>query len=268
MNADLQAIKDACDKVEATLEHQDALNVALTQQIDLLKSQASAKSKPTVYPGMEKFEVFLQDKKIPFQWIQPGNVGNTGGGSSSAHGTFSWTPGSNGTLITVVPKNISPKSDNFFFYSVLPYPTIVPSRLRFAAGNYSVITAKDWQNSQQIEFQIEEFRDGFQYTCGWAVNPSLGLRYWAGADKWQNLNKSITPVGQTSFMAEYSLDHDAHTFTIEWIVVNGELIPVGKTIAAFPSADRHEFSIAVQLDGKASAPSYSAILKDLVAEWQ
>ena len=248
-------------------------NDSLKQQLaNQPKPSASLPTKPTVYAGLHAILLFPQDRKIPFQWIQPGNVGNTGGGSSAVHGMETWSvvPGKP-TEITVAPKSIAPKSDNFFNYMVLPYPKTSPHRLRFTAGNYGAKTPEDWAKCQQLEWQIEEFRDGFQYTCAWCVNPKTGLNYWAGAKKWQPFlaGASVKSLISPSFvMCEFSLDHDAHTYTYEWITIGSTTIPAGITVPCVAAPGRKEYSISVQPDCQANASPYTVLLDNLSAEWE
>lgn len=270
--ADFTAASAIDEQREADLAAKDATIQGLQKQLAAIPKIPSFR-KPTVHAGLHCYQLFTADKKIPFQWIQPGNVGNTGGGSSAAHGSETWKviPGQP-TEIAVTPKNIAPKSDDFFNYMILPYPSAAPNRFRFTAGNYGTKTDADWSKCQQLECQIEEFRDGFQYTCAWACNPHTGMMYWAGAKKWQPFigGSAIKAfISPNSFIAEFSLDHDAHTYTYEWIYVNGQMLQVGITIpcvAARP--DRKEFSISVQPDCQASASPYVVLLDDLFAEWQ
>lgn len=258
----------------------DATELAATkQQLSqtqnaLIAAQSILQRKPVIYSGIEKFGLFVADKKIPFQWIQPGNTGNTGGGSSASHGSETWVPGPGGTIITATPKNIAPASDNFDNYMVLPFPAVPPRRQRTTAKNYSCKTPADWALSQQLEGPVLEYiGGGFQSTCAWRFNPHTGLGYWNGSS-WVTFLVNGSPVmvdmGQpTMLIGEYSLDQVAHTFTYEWVVINGICYPVGVTVPAVPfAASANQWSVAVQLDCQAGAPVYSAILDGLSVEWQ
>ena len=242
--------------------------IADAAQLDTQLSIASKKSKPTVYAGLEKLPIGPDDKTL-FRWAQPGNTGNTGGGSPKPHGTYTWTPGPAGTKISIKPAGAY---DNFFFYCPMTYPTVPPSRLRFTAGDWSAATSGDWNKSQQMEWQVEEFRSGFQYTCGGAVNPQSGLMYWAGAKKWQAFpgGSNINSLGAPAFIqCEYTLDQTAHTFRLEWIVFNGVMMPAGITILAVQAPiSKQEYSISVQMDANSSAQAYSGLLNNLSAEWE
>lgn len=221
----------------------------------------------TIYAGLEKYALFTKDQKIPFQWIQPGNTGNTGGGSGKPHGTTIWTPTATGTVIQFDPK---PNYDTGDHYMVLPYPTQPPKRLRTTCGNWSALTPADWAKSQQMEGPVAEYvGQGYQYTCAWACNPKDGLRYWAGAQKWQSLkNVTVSLANPIFWVYECSLDALRHTFTYKWLVINGQKIDVNIEVPAVLHPSKQEYSIAVQMDGNKVGDAYSALLSNLVTEWE
>src|SRR6476469_742519 len=81
----------------AQIATEEAASLSLHQQLaatqqSLIAAESILQRKPVIYAGLEKFGLFTADKKIPFQWIQPGNTGNSGGGSPLSHGTETWTP--------------------------------------------------------------------------------------------------------------------------------------------------------------------------------
>src|SRR6185437_12033110 len=194
--ANADALQQQLDEITADDTSLAAkLKDSLNQITGYQKQVAQLALPPTAYFGLEKNALFLADKKIPFQWIQPGNAGNTGGPQPGvAHGTCSWTPGAGpngGTLAKISPAKAF---DNFEFYMVLPDPGDDLRRMRWA-GDFYCPTPADWNASQQLELQRERIRYGFKYTGAWAFNPKAGLHYWAGAQKWQPfLNPSGSPI--------------------------------------------------------------------------
>lgn len=273
-----QAIQKASSNIDADSLILDGAITGYQETINALNDQISQMTgrKPVIYAGLQSYNLFTKDQKIPFQWIQAGNSGNSGGSSPLPHGTCTWaaTPGQP-TLIGVKPVNISPKSDNFFFYMVLPYPTLPPMRMRFGSGNYAAKSPADWAKSQQMEFQTEFKGGGYQYTNGWRISPTLGLGYFDKLNEtWKQFLVNGKPVLQnmgtsTNWLAECSMDTTKHTITFEWIVVENQFYKVGATLAAntISSAEK-EFSVSVQLDCQANALPYSAVLDALTAEWQ
>jgi len=106
--ANADALQQQLDEITADDTSLAAkLKDSLNQITGYQKQVAQLALPPTAYFGLEKNALFLADKKIPFQWIQPGNAGNTGGPQPGvAHGTCSWTPGAGpngGTLAKISP---------------------------------------------------------------------------------------------------------------------------------------------------------------------
>lgn len=248
---------------------QDKLD-AQAAQIFELETELSLLTNQTVFSELQSIPVYPKDTKTPFQWIQPGNTGNTGGGSSLPHGTFTWSPSRVGeTRITVHPVNIDgKKSDDFFFYCILPYRG-TPTKFTWECDNYSAASSQSWQNSQQFEFQNELIADGFQNIFAWRIHPSKGLGYYDknSVDKWndfkpQGSNILIDLSKPTAFKSVCSIDRANHTVILETIKVNNQEYEAGITINA-TSQTGTQFSTAVQLDGKPTGVSYDAILDGL-----
>lgn len=272
-------VQGIIDGAAQTIQGLKDTNQTLTNQNQTFAAQLTTERarKPVTYFSLEKNQLFAADKKIPFQWIQPGNTGNTGGGSPLPHGTETWVTGPGGTIITSVPQNIAPRSDNFDNYMVLPYPTLPPRRMRTWVKNYSARTPADWAKSQQMEGPVIEYKGGgAQYTCAWSFNPKTGLHYWGGATgTWiQFLDSTGSPIminldGPTYIEHETSLDQNAKTFTYQWVLINGRLILANKKVnaVAIPTSVQ-EHTIAVQLDCQPAAPSYQAVLDGLNTEWE
>ena len=135
---DAQDILATLPNAQNVYDQDSAVIAGLNSQLVIANARM-----PHTYFSLEKYGLFAADKKIPFQWIQPGNTGNTGGGSNLAHGSETWTITPNGTIMAVSPKNIAPRSDNFDNYMVLPFPEVPPKRQRAWADNYSCQTPAD-----------------------------------------------------------------------------------------------------------------------------
>lgn len=277
-NPDLQNAEKSLNLADQTFTQNAQQMAQYQKQITALQNQVASLTgrKTTIYANLHSYSLFAKDQKIPFQWIQPSNTGNTGGASPLPHGTSIWTTAQGQpTLINIKPVNIAPQSDNFFYYMVLPFPSEPPVRMRFTSGNYAAKSATDWSKSQQIENQVEYIGGGFQYTPGWSVNPQHGLQYYDKKnEKWVQFLNNGKPVMinmglPTNWMCECSMDVDEATLTFEWIVIQNQFYKVGITLPAKPfSPATNQFSVSVQLDGQASASSYTGILDALTAEWQ
>lgn len=224
------------------------------------------------WPLIEHTDLHLEQlipgtKEVLFKWLQPGNVGNTGGGSALPHGTSIWaTALGSATVITVKPVAIDSKqSDDFYYYMLLPFPASTPRRFIWKASNYSCRTAADWANCQALEFQNEIIIAGHVHNMGWQFNPhEKAMKYFNFvAQQWQAFGGIPLPdMGQPcSVLAEFSIDRDAHTTTHEAITLNGTryLVNVTQPCGGKP-ATVSKFTTSVQLDCKPNAPSYSALL--------
>lgn len=268
MNTLCQQISDLSSQLDALVTSQDAEIKRLTSQDSALAADAASW---VTFSRLEAAPVYAKDTKTPFQWIQPGNVGNTGGGSSDAHGTFTWHPSDAGTRITVTPAHISPKSDDFFFYMVLPYPESAPLRLRASARNWSCASPADFSSCQQIEGpQLEYLGGGFQYTLCYSVTGRGVLQYWAGVKKWQPVPNAPTfSLGRpTPIAAEFAIDPTAHTYTYVSLRLGDRTLTPAVTVPAIAIPEsRRELSVAVQLDGRANAAPYAAVLDRLTASY-
>lgn len=224
---------------------------------------------------LQQCPMFPQDKKIPFQWIQPGNTGNTGGGAPVPHGTSTWLNQADGSAkVTANPVKLpGGKSDNFLFYMVLPYPHSRPNRFFFDCDQFNAASESDWKNSQQLECWDELIDDGFQYTMNWACNPTQGLQYFD-----RSLNKWIQfmPLGKpilvdlgvpTNWSFVSSIDRVKHTVLYEELIVGTTTYEVNKLCNAIAKTGS-QLSTSIQMDGKANAPSYSAILDKLKVSYE
>jgi hypothetical protein len=254
----------------------DANNLLYSQdqQIKDLEAQlenATSGDWDAAFCELQVISQYSVDRKIPFQFFQAGNTGNTGGGSGAPHGTQTWTPGPGGTTVHWAPVVLpGGASDNAFTYSVLPTLPQAPKTLRWAVRNWACASPTDWSKSQQMEWQVEEFRDGYQYTCAAAANPRKGVFYWHGAKYWQPLMDANgvqvvyaldhpTPIDM-----EFTLDQTAHTYTLAKFKIADQTYAPNVVVPAVKvGGTSKQFSVAVQLDGQAAAPAYTAILDGL-----
>ncbi len=128
-----------------------------------------------VYPGLQRAAMALNNKEIRNLWGQPNNVGNTGGPSARAHGTFTWTPGETGifTCQAAMP-NIE---DNFYYMMPLDVNPdrepnwFVDSRL------FRIVDLSGWQ---ALEWQFQRTgADLITHNCAYQLSiPSKQVRYF------------------------------------------------------------------------------------------
>lgn len=260
-------IAQAAPIIDAQLSAQSAQILADKSAIAGLNAQLSSLAARRSFFDLQQAPLFTLDKKIPFQWIQPGNSGNDGGLAPLPHGTCSMTLQSDGSCIAKVNPVKLPggKSDNFLFYDVLPFPHSAPNKFGFDCSRFNAASEADWANSQQMEWWDELIDGGYQYTMNWAVNPVQGLQYFD-----RSLNKWIPymPLGKpilidmgkpTNWSFTASIDRKAHTVLYETLTCGPTQYDVEKTCNAVVKAGS-QFSTSFQMDGKALAPAYSAVL--------
>lgn len=239
-------------------------------QIGVLEGLLSSLSSRRSFFDLQQCPLFTADKKIPFQWIQPGNSGNTGGSAPLTHGTSSMTLQADGSSIVKVNPVKLPngQSDNFLFYMVLPYPHSKPNNFGFDCARFNGVSESDWTNSQQLEFWDELIDGGYQYTMNWAVNPWQGLQYF---DRSKNAWIPYMPLGKpiladlgkpTNWSFTASIDRVKHTVLYETLKCGSTEYDVDETCNAIPKAGS-QFSTSIQMDGKALAPAYSCVLDQL-----
>lgn len=254
------AIASSIPLIQAELDARDIVIAKLTAQLSALTSRRS-------FFDLQQAPLFTLDKKIPFQWIQPGNSGNDGGTSPLPHGTSSMTLQPDGSCIAKVNPIKLPggKSDNFLFYMVLPFPHSAPNSFGFDCSRFNAVSEQDWANSQQMEWWDELVDGGYQYTMNWAVNPAQGLQYFdRSLNKWipyMPLGKPIlVDMGKpTNWSFTASIDRVKHTVLYETLTCGPTQYDVEKTCNAVGKAGS-QFSTSFQMDGKATAPAYSAVL--------
>lgn len=264
MDTNIQAIASALPLIQAEFDKRDAMEAGLNQQLSSLASRKS-------FFDLQQCPLFTADKKIPFQWIQPGNSGNTGGSAPLPHGTSSMTLQPDGSCIVKVNPVKLPggQSDNFLFYMVLPFPHSKPNNFGFDCSQFNCVTEADWANSQQMEWWDELIDDGYQYTMNWSVNPVQGLQYFDRSQPKGGAWIPYMPLGKpilvdlgkpTNWSFTASIDRQKHTVLYETLTCGPTQYDVEKTCNAVPKTG-NQFSTSFQMDGKAQAPAYSAVLE-------
>jgi hypothetical protein len=112
-------------------------------------------------------------------WIQPGNVGNTGGGSTAPHGTFNMIPGSPATFTCqgAIPY------DNGYWYTVIDNTGLLSNAKRF---RYDLEVQAGWDDlaaMQALEFELQLTIAGLVFNMAWQADSVTKL--------WRTFNYSI-----------------------------------------------------------------------------
>lgn len=204
-----------------------------------------------VHTGLHR--LFESPKESLFHWTQPGNVGNTGGGSPKPHGTHYWSPGDPALFDCA---GISGQEDNFYFYCPLPMPTTLPSRV----VDFRTHQITDFSQWQALEWQQQLTLGRKIYNMAWQFSASSGIRIYDKAnEKW--IPSGIDPKASPDFTkpvstrCEFSLNQNAVThvsITIEQGNVSASYA-VGITQLAPSTNGRDKLTLALQVDPKKGA---------------
>jgi hypothetical protein len=196
----------------------------------------------------------------PVMWVQPGNVGNSGGGSPAPHGTYILTPG-DPMVVRVSPAEAF---DNFYFFDrVGQFPNLTKFNW---SGSFSFPTASDLAACQALEWQWQQCVNGAVWNGAWQISlkPSPPvLRYYEfNRDVWTAFapfDASLLAPGKVlSVMSEHSIDptHETHIA----ITLNGVRIPVSFTQANTPNKyppSAVSLDVAFQLDANSKGTPYT-----------
>lgn len=174
-------------------------------------------------------------------WFQPGNVGNSGGGSAKAHGTSTWIPGALVTAKPVIPY------DNFYFVLDLPVPESAPSRF-VSVRQHSINNLNGWQ---ALEFEHQLQWNGRVYNMAWQARVAEMLWYYFdyNTSQWVPTPIPVKAFSGLTTIAEFEIDVLAGTCTHVSLTINGKLYPVNVTQPA--TAKRgvpNKLTIAEQMD--------------------
>lgn len=187
-------------------------------------------------------------------WFQPGNVGNSGGGSAKAHGTSTWIPGALVTTKPVIPY------DNFYFVLDLPVPETAPSRF-VSVRQHSINNLNGWQ---ALEFEHHFQWNGKIYNMAWQFDiADKAVRYfhYTGDPKtedWVSTKIPLPSLTDLVTVAEFSIDTLTGTVTHVALTINGKLYPVNVTQQATAKPGiPNKLTIAEQMDSTAKPVPFS-----------
>lgn len=188
-------------------------------------------------------------------WFQPGNQGNSGGGSSKPHGTSLWTPGQ---PTTVAVKPAGPY-DNFYFLKDLPMIEDFQEDIRSFTSRrqHSVVNLS---GVQAIEFEHQLQYNGAIYNMAWqfdvADNMIRYFNYTADPTKssWiqapDTAGVKVAPLlANLVTIAEFEVNLSEETVTHVGITINGVSYEVNVTQpATVKPGIGNKLTIAEQLD--------------------
>lgn len=186
------------------------------------------------------------DKEGTTGWYQPGNVGNTGGGSAKPHGTSIWTAGP----VAAVSARPAGPYDNFYWVKDLPVPLNAPTRL-VSVRQHSVSNVAGWQ---ALEFEHQLQWAGRVYNMAWQFDiADKAVRYFDyTTSAWIATKVSMPSLADLVTVAEFSIDTLTGTVTHVALTINGMVYPIGVTQAAPAKAGPNKLTIAEQMDSTAT----------------
>jgi hypothetical protein len=202
-------------------------------------------------------------------WVQPGNVGNTGGGSSAPHGVFQMISGSPATFVAhgAVPY------DNGYWYNVLDNTGLLSNCKRF---RYDLSAQAGWDDiaaMQALEFELQLTVAGLVFNMAFQADSVTKL--------WRTFNyatKQWEPTGivfDSSLMAgkfcaisaEFIINSNDKSVTHVSLTVDDLVHALAVTHVSVQSdpATANYLHVAFQLDsnGKTPPTPYSVQVKDM-----
>ncbi len=220
-------------------------------------------------PASSDYKVIMDNLEESAGWIQPGNVGNSGGGSPVPHGTYEMTLG---TMLSPATITIQPAYpyDNFYFYRGLgTFNTATHFRL---ALQFQLPTEADIVACQAFEFEMQQSTGALVFNMAYQFNQAgtKTLRIFNYATKvWADTGIPFTLIpGQwTTVVAEF-----ARTASVMYhvgITVNGVWHSVLVPHNGVAVSGIGYLNAAFQLDttGGNEPPSYKCLLQNYDVSW-
>lgn len=180
-------------------------------------------------------------------WIQPGNVGNTGGISNIPHGAFMMTPGSPATFSA----NGAVPYDNGYFYADLPGEwsgvSLFSYRFKMRFPKMS-----DYEACQAFEFELQQNAGSRIYNMAYQFDfkgSKLVRTFDYTTSVWFPTSISTDCIGQENTIeALFVRDTVEQTTTHVGIRINGTFYPVGFRRPSTPKVESDYVHCAIQLD--------------------
>jgi hypothetical protein len=201
-----------------------------------------------VTPPANKTQTISQIQTLT-NWVQPGNVGDSGGGSGRTNGTFILTPGNPATFSA----NGAYPYNNGYWYTTLG---------KFDWANKWTFhleiqfpTLYDFTSSQAIEFELQQDVGGYIFNMAWQANFVGASKTWKTFDYTNKVFESTgIPVNFSLFNTqqycrmEAVYTRTANTTTHVSLKINDILYQINKTRPAFARVLSPHTNAAFQLD--------------------
>jgi hypothetical protein len=201
---------------------------------------------------------------------QPGNVGNSGGGSTKPHGTYAISR--DPQKLSVVPVG---QYDNFYFLKRLS--TVIPASKLSSASQFSHVGTYLISNlnaCQALEGDMQLQIGAKIWNIGWQLLPGTlwKLRIWNRSGMtWVDTGITVDPaLLLEAITIEIDATFDNKSVSYKSAIINGVYIhPLTQSypiISKVGSDPNHvEYNIANQLDCNSIATQYNVIVTNLTA---
>lgn len=206
--------------------------------------------------------------ELQTDWIQPGNVGDTGGGSTILNGTFLMTPATleipAAAAVPAAPAIFSAQGNypynNGYWYCVIPGAWDAMTYFRYQL-QFMLPTAADLAASEAVEFELQQNVGSHIYNMAWQADIA-GTKVWRTFDynlsEWvpTSIPVSIVPGQWNVIEAVYLRGADGSLTHIS-LSINGVIYPVNITKTATPKVESDYVHCAFQLDSGSPAVPYT-----------
>lgn len=228
---------------------------SIETQLATLRAQCVAANVPPVTPPVvvppSGYTGTMTNIEAKAGWIQPGNVGDTGGGSGKPNGSFLMTAG---TPATFSVKGAYPYNNSYWYLPVGARNQATQFQLALA---FMFPTASDLAASQAVEMELQQstgllvFNMAIQFTLAGAH--TLKIFNYA-AKQWEDTGIPfvLTPGQWTTVAAQFV--RTATEMTHVGVTLNGVAHPIGKSHAGTATNGAGYLNAAFQLDSNGSNP--------------
>lgn len=204
-------------------------------------------------------------------WIQPGNVGNTGGGSAKPHGTYTITQITDVENPFIVVRTAPLGAyDNYYWYQKLG----AKQATKFTwIGELAFPSDIDLNACQAFEWEMQQADNNYVYNMAWQMNFAGGgvMRYFDFVNKaWKTTNTKINidkallgPEMYLKLISEFVIDHEKHTCTHASLTMGETKYDVNVTQPAKIGASSNYLNYAFQMDTNGKNQPYAILLRNM-----
>lgn len=273
--AAIQKLTDQLAAVTADDQSVGAQLLTFQSRLDRLAQLA----KPGIALGLHRSPFTPDPNARPLMtFFQPGNTGNTGGGSAAKHGTWSITQLPDHTEFAIVPA--APFDDFIWGLNFLKTNTAFSRYLQvteFELPDEAVPNAMGIETNWEHSFNAFRFNAGIQALLGVdkdAVTGKLVTDQWRyydiGAGHWLDtgipLDRSMFGTGKRIQLVSEFAESSGGMQNIS-LAINGVLHPVNKSTKARATTWGPYLQQGFQMDPTASAAPFKVKVWNMEAYW-